>query len=108
MLACGWRIACATELLHWWAAPDPSPLLQVIVICELGYQAGVFAPGFLAGLNGKYQCGHNLLLAHGRAYRLFERKYKAKYGGEVSIALDGKWGIPYSDSPAGVCVCAPG
>jgi hypothetical protein len=39
-----------------------------------------------------------------QAYRLYHKKYAPTYGGEVSIALDGKWGIPYSDSPEGAAV----
>jgi hypothetical protein len=47
------------------------------------------------------RCGHNLLLAHGRTYRLYQEKYAPKQGGKLSMALDGKWGYPYTNSEAG-------
>jgi hypothetical protein len=61
----------------------------------------VFAPGIKGGPAGQYKCGHNLLLAHGKAYRLYQQKYAAAQRGRLSMALDGKWGYPYSDSAAG-------
>jgi hypothetical protein len=61
----------------------------------------VFAPGIKGGPKGQYKCGHNLLLAHGRTYRLYQEKYAAQQGGKLSMALDGKWGYPYTNSEAG-------
>ena len=40
--------------------------VQVISICELGYESAVFAPGYTAGKFGKYRCGHHVLLAHAK------------------------------------------
>lgn len=59
------------------------------------------APGTRGGHAGQYKCGHNLLLAHARVYRLYREKYHAKQKGKISMALDGKWGYPWSDKPEG-------
>jgi hypothetical protein len=34
-------------------------------------------------------------------YRLYREKYHAKQKGKISMALDGKWGYPWSDKPEG-------
>lgn len=73
---------------------------EPLSICELGYSAGVFAPGIKDGPAGQYKCGHNLLLAHGKAVQLYRAKYAQDQGGKVAMALDGKWGYPYDPNSA--------
>ncbi|KAI5753327.1 hypothetical protein M8J77_025924 [Diaphorina citri] len=52
-----------------------------------GYKSG--APYLnLSGLGGDYLVAHNLLRAHAKAYRLYEKKYKSLQKGKVSITLD--------------------
>lgn len=31
---------------------------------------------------GKYMCVKNVLMAHGKAYRVYEREFKGKYSGK--------------------------
>lgn len=93
---------------HTWsplsgrASPSlPRPHLsfnEPLSICELGYSVGVFAPGVKGGPAGQYKCGHNLLLAHAKAVKLYREKYLKTQGGKLSMALDGKWGYPYDPS----------
>lgn len=88
------------------ALPPPSPPVpsfnEPLSICELGYSIGVFAPGVKGGPAGQYKCGHNLLLAHAKAVKLYREKYLKEQGGKISMALDGKWGYPYDpESKAG-------
>jgi beta-glucosidase len=73
---------------------------EPLSICELGHNIGIFAPGVKGGVAGQYKCGHNVLLAHARAYRLYQHKYAAAQGGKISIPLDGKWGYPYDPNSA--------
>ncbi len=59
-----------------------------------------------AGIQGdnsnRYRCGHNLLIAHGMAAALYREKYAPRYGGRISMALSGHWGLPLNaSSPAG-------
>lgn len=58
------------------------------VTCVLGHGNGEHAPGLVIPDTAPYLCGHNLLKSHGRAYRLYERTYKAVQGGSVGITLD--------------------
>lgn len=43
----------------------------------------VFAPGI-----GEYLCAHNVILAHARVYRLYQKDYFAKYNGKIGIVLN--------------------
>lgn len=79
--------------------PRPHPSFnEPLSICELGYSVGVFAPGIKGGPAGQYKCGHNLLLAHAKAVKLYREKYLKTQDGKLSMALDGKWGYPYDPS----------
>ena len=84
---------------------------EPLSICELGYSKGVFAPGLKLGNKGQYRCGHNVLLAHARVYRLYQERYAREQRGRISVPLDGKWGFPFNgDSDAGerwrvTCFC---
>ncbi|KAI8476896.1 MAG: beta-glucosidase 1B [Monoraphidium minutum] len=73
---------------------------EPLSICDLGYGSGVFAPGIKGGPAGQFKCGHNLLLAHGQAVKLYREKYAKEQGGKVAMALDGKWGYPLTNSAA--------
>ncbi|KAK1416003.1 hypothetical protein QVD17_31791 [Tagetes erecta] len=40
---------------------------------------------------GRYIAGHNVLLSHMAAFKLYKRKYKAKQNGRIGISLDVPW-----------------
>jgi len=48
----------------------------------------------------EYLCGHYALLAHAKAYRLYEKKYKKTQNGKVGIILDIGYNIPLTNSTA--------
>lgn len=45
----------------------------------------------------EYQCIENILKAHAVVYRLYERKYRKKYGGRVGITLASHYFYPLND-----------
>jgi len=48
------------------------------------------APNILTPGHGQYLAIHSVLLSHARAYRLYEREFKAKQGGEcIPVTLVG-------------------
>ncbi|XP_022915650.2 myrosinase 1-like [Onthophagus taurus] len=69
------------------------------VFCGGGYEDGSKAPAYKGNGFGVYLCAHTVLRAHGKAYRLYESKYKASQGGRVGITLDTYWFEPSSDKP---------
>lgn len=56
--------------------------------CILGYEIGTHAPGYTLSGEGVYRCAYTTLLAHAKAYRIYESEFKAKYKGRVSIVLN--------------------
>ncbi|KFK42879.1 hypothetical protein AALP_AA1G050600 [Arabis alpina] len=90
---------------HWMTINEP------LSIVYQGYVHGVMAPGRCSnftkpdctGGNGAtepYIVGHNLLLAHGAAVKVYREKYQANQRGEIGIALNTEWHYPYSESNA--------
>ncbi|XP_063629177.1 myrosinase 1-like [Cydia splendana] len=69
------------------------------LICDFGYD-GIFAPGLQSAGRGSYLCSKYMLLAHARAYRLYEREYKPKYGGTVSLVNQVYWLEPQTEQDA--------
>ncbi|TKX18481.1 beta-glucosidase-like protein 4 [Elsinoe australis] len=71
---------------------------------QLGYGFGVFAPGHTSrrdkskvGDSGvePWIVGHTLLLAHGKAVKVFRDEFKQKNGGEIGIVLNGDFAYPW-------------
>ncbi|XP_049837916.1 myrosinase 1-like [Schistocerca gregaria] len=53
-----------------------------------------YAPSQNAPGIGDYLAAHTVLRAHGRAYRLYDRKYRAEQNGSVGIVLDIQFAEP--------------
>lgn len=49
--------------------------------CQFGYD-NLNAPFINSSALGTYQCGHNVLRAHGRAYRLYDNYYRSSQNGK--------------------------
>ncbi|KAK2708292.1 hypothetical protein QYM36_014034 [Artemia franciscana] len=73
-------------------------LNEPYVVAHLGYGIGIFAPGISGSGTSEYIAAHNLLRAHAKAYRLYEREFKNQQGGIIGITLDAGWPIPEDDS----------
>lgn len=71
----------------WITFNEPS------VVCINGYSEGRHAPG-IVDVDAPYQCAHNILKSHARAYRIYENEFREKFGGEVGITIDSGWYEP--------------
>ncbi|CAH1110424.1 unnamed protein product [Psylliodes chrysocephalus] len=71
-------------------------------ICHAGYGLGVYAPGVVSNGIGEYVCARHVLLAHAKAWRLWDEKYRPIFHTETTIVLDSDWYEPatYSESDA--------
>lgn len=67
-------------------------------ICGGGYDYGWTSPQNLSPGRGGYICGHNLLRAHAKAYRVYDEKFRAKQNGLVSLVTDALWYEPTTNS----------
>ncbi|XP_045505086.1 myrosinase 1-like isoform X1 [Colias croceus] len=70
---------------------------EPIVICEVVYTMGTFAPGISSPGIGNYLCGKNILMAHAAAWRVYDEEFKPKYHGKVSLTNQIFWMEPYSE-----------
>ncbi|RDX54715.1 beta-glucosidase 1A [Lentinus brumalis] len=76
-------------------------------VSVLGYATGVFAPGH-KGNKEHWIVGHNLILAHAYAVKLYRDEFKAKQGGQIGITLDLNWQEPWDNSPENVAAAQRG
>ena len=54
----------------------------------------MFAPGLNDTGFAPYKSAHNLIRAHAKAYRTYERVYKGVQGGRVGMTLSSEWAEP--------------
>jgi len=67
------------------------------VVSVLGYGQGVFAPGHKSS-SEPYQVGHNLLLAHAKAVKIYRDRFQSVQGGRIGISNNCDWREPLSNS----------
>lgn len=66
--------------------------------CVDGYGTGRSAPLVRSPGVGEYKCGHNLLLAHAKAYHLYKDQYANDQRGMIGITLSGRFYYPKDSS----------
>jgi beta-glucosidase/6-phospho-beta-glucosidase/beta-galactosidase len=66
----------ASKVKYWVTINQPND------ICVSGYGYMYMAPGVDMKGIADYLCIKNVMVAHARAYRLYEKEYKQKYNGE--------------------------
>jgi beta-glucosidase/6-phospho-beta-glucosidase/beta-galactosidase len=73
-------ISCLS-LLHvqvkWWNTINEPQIFAMGYSVPFGFAPNILTPG-----HGQYLAVHTALLSHARAYRLYEREFKDKQGGE--------------------------
>uniref|UniRef100_A0A0K8TCE1 Myrosinase 1 n=1 Tax=Lygus hesperus TaxID=30085 RepID=A0A0K8TCE1_LYGHE len=85
------------DKVKWWIT------INEAFMVTRGYGADMFAPAAYLDLHGivEYQVARNLLLAHARAYRLYQKKYSHQ-NGKLSMAFAGYFCIPATDHLADI------
>ncbi|VEN54692.1 unnamed protein product, partial [Callosobruchus maculatus] len=84
------------EVKWWITINEPKQ------VCEAGYGTGGFAPGIRQAGVGDYICAKNVLLAHAKAYRIYDKEFREKNQGKVAMVIDTLWFEPGSQSPEDV------
>jgi beta-glucosidase/6-phospho-beta-glucosidase/beta-galactosidase len=69
-------------------------------VCYQGYGSGTLAPALKIPGYGEYLCAKNLLVAHAKAYHMYNEEFKPKFGGIVGIAISASWYEPDSEKDA--------
>ena len=86
------------KVKHWITFNEP--------FCSaiLGYNTGFFAPGHTSDRSKSavgdssrepWIAGHNMLVAHGRAVKVYRDEFKPTDGGEIGITLNGDHAYPW-------------
>lgn len=57
-------------------------LNEPLSTCYFGYGSGAFAPGIAESGTATYRCAYTHLLAHAKAYRIYNDTFKATQNGE--------------------------
>ncbi|XP_023021868.2 myrosinase 1 isoform X1 [Leptinotarsa decemlineata] len=83
--------------VQWWVTIN-----EPKQVCNAGYGDGRFAPGIVSRGIGEYVCNKNVILAHAKAYRIYDEQYRSKQGGKVSMVIDTLWFEPSSDNPGDI------
>jgi len=101
--------AMGSKVKHWITFNEPW--------CSsiLGYSTGLFAPGHTSDRSKSpvgdssrepWIVGHNLLVAHGNAVKVYREEFKQKDGGVIGITLNGDWVEPYdAESQDDIAAC---
>ncbi|VDO21619.1 unnamed protein product [Heligmosomoides polygyrus] len=52
-----------------------------------------------------YLAAHNMLRAHAKVYRMYEREFRATQRGRIGIVAGGQWFLAVSDDPSDTAAC---
>ncbi|XP_056637774.1 cytosolic beta-glucosidase-like [Diorhabda sublineata] len=63
-------------------------------ICHVGYGDGGYAPGVRSPGVGEYTCARHILLAHAKAWRVFDTQYRPTLKSRNTIVVDSDWYEP--------------
>ncbi|KAL4712799.1 hypothetical protein ACJJTC_011869 [Scirpophaga incertulas] len=66
-------------------------------VCYQGYGSATNAPAISITGYAEYLCAKNLLVAHAKAYRIYDKEFREKYDGTVGISLSAGWIEPEAE-----------
>nr|XP_037874097.1 myrosinase 1 isoform X2 [Bombyx mori] len=81
----------ADRVKTWITINEPT------MICDESYNTGFFAPAILEPHISPYVCAKNVLLAHAKAWRIYDEEYRPKYNGEITLANHLIWYEPLGE-----------
>ncbi|RVE41892.1 hypothetical protein evm_013466 [Chilo suppressalis] len=64
---------------------------EATVVCDFGYGMPAMAPDVTDPIIGKYLCSKHIVLAHAKAWRIYDEEFKGIYNGRVSLANHMLW-----------------
>ncbi|CAH0763461.1 unnamed protein product [Diatraea saccharalis] len=77
---------------YWMTINEPKQ------ICYEGYGSDMKAPFLNVTGVADYTCAKNVLLAHAKAYHLYDKEYRKLQNGTIGISISCSWYEPASDS----------
>ncbi|XP_050552149.1 myrosinase 1-like [Spodoptera frugiperda] len=83
------------DRVKWWITIN-----EPLIICDVVYNSGLLAPSIISPEVGNHLCTKNVVMAHAKAYRLYDEEFRPKYHGKVSVANHHIWFDPLSPADA--------
>lgn len=65
--------------MKWWITIN-----EPLIICDVVYNSGLLAPAIISPEVGNHLCTKNVVMAHAKAYRLYDEEFRPKYHGELA------------------------
>ncbi|CAH1955173.1 unnamed protein product [Acanthoscelides obtectus] len=84
------------DVSNWLTFNEP------ISICQQGYGNGRKAPLITSPGIGEYICGKTMMIAHARAWHIYDKEYRSKQKGSVGFVVDSSWYEPNSNKTADI------
>ncbi|KAF9810027.1 hypothetical protein SFRURICE_003155, partial [Spodoptera frugiperda] len=79
------------DRVKWWVTIN-----EPLIICDVVYNSGLLAPAVISPEVGNHLCTKNVVMAHAKAYRVYDEEFRPKYNGKVSVANHHIWFDPLS------------
>ncbi|XP_052741535.1 myrosinase 1-like [Bicyclus anynana] len=70
---------------------------EPVIYCQASYGSGLHAPGIISIGLGGYLCSKNSVLAHAKAWRIYDEEFRPKYKGKVSLTNQLTWFEPVTE-----------
>ncbi|XP_059049865.1 lactase/phlorizin hydrolase-like [Achroia grisella] len=70
---------------------------EPLIICYFGYGSDKMAPRLNFTGIAEYMCTKNILMAHAKAYHIYNEEFKPSLGGVIGITLSAQWYEPDSE-----------
>ncbi|XP_075991782.1 lactase/phlorizin hydrolase-like [Anticarsia gemmatalis] len=67
-------------------------------VCYQGYGGGTMAPLYTISGVADYMCAKYLLLAHAKAYHIYDKEFRPTQGGNIFITLSASWYEPETEA----------
>ncbi|CAG5040665.1 unnamed protein product [Parnassius apollo] len=81
----------ADRVKAWITINEPA------IVCDFVYNSGIMAPPIKDPGFANYLCAKFILLAHAKAWRIYDEEFKPMYNGKVGITNHLIWLEPFSD-----------
>ncbi|KAJ8710554.1 hypothetical protein PYW08_009069 [Mythimna loreyi] len=83
------------DRVKWWITIN-----EPLIICDVVFDTGFMAPPIVSPELGAYLCSKNVLMAHAKAWRLYDEEFRPKFHGKVSLANHHIWFDPLTPADA--------
>ncbi|CAG5040690.1 unnamed protein product, partial [Parnassius apollo] len=71
---------------------------EALVVCDFAYNSGIIAPGIKEPTVAPFLCNKHILIAHAKAYRIYDKYFRPKQRGRVSLSNNLLWIEPLTPS----------